>query len=994
VFLKVKPGDPEKKRRSQITSYVYRLLGTCEGNIPLCTPQEFRSLIGLDSRQSTLVALRDDSTLPLSDEERVFAVDIFTSEWKKIPSTNFKVTKANALERERQLQPLELLELKQKGSLATKTTLARAYLNGWFTTNTPDTADTEKLKAFDRAVELLTYAAQQGEAEACFLIATLHRPPIRATSNDLHDPAHQNFGQIQTKFRREFVIQDEMERLNYLEYAVSRGFEPAREELWQYQMMVEESADYDQYANQNSIDFYPENYEYYSIRASDLLKEADQGDPVAQRTIAVGILESDESIVHFLASTQKEGPRAKYWLELAAGSGDAEAKYHLATKFNEEENRRVDLLKEVIFSEALPELKAESCLALGKILVSESLFGDVDLAEKLFRVALDLDKYNKGANFALATLTLRKEHPTQDELLAALEFFDSEEKDPELLLLSGLMRIRGQGCPISIDAARVFFERALSIRPSIHRRRRSRFDLQAERIFYPKNDIESWTRLVLALGWGKLHEWERIARQILWSDISQSSTDRTYPPISENDVAILLAHNPEYDKYCEVLKLRLEWRDKKPQLANENLLAAGWHFGFANMKLFFQGLLYCLRQASFVDEEFLGQYWNDDCSLAEYFGKGCLFVFGRFGADRVFDGIPYLNRAIEIAEIASDAPDQGPLSNPKFALQVLSDARDKLNDVERAVHIRKIEDSNCELKRKSLELEHANCELKQKSLELEDMMAMFAHKFRGPVDSIISNAEHHLENRDHLFKDLGRTMNGLLDIFSFVSSHSEKLLPRLQEDSGGPHSLTHVLHKALWLTIVQLLTKRNIDRMNKLYFVYALREGRIPANTAFSDWRREKPMRDVREAIRTTWEMDIGAYGDFADLDGLLAWLASKLMLIRVEGISTSNIRFSDSGTKESLLLVILTEVLVNAIKHYEPSSELPIQIRWRMDADKAVFSCENPTSDVARKRGEGSGRGLKFLSMIARNVAGEFRPPGDTDDALVEFSFPIKLFE
>ncbi len=1008
----------EKSRKNKIAGYVYRLIGTQEADIPLCTTQEFRSVIGLDRPQSTLEFLKDNSPLPLSEEERLFALDVFQREWKTVRRTDAETTRANALQRQNQLPPLELLEVKQKGSPAIKTALARAYIGGWFrSTSEPIVTSAGNEKAFDRAIELITIAAQNGEPEACFLMATLKRPLPNAQIDNLADALPKNPEKIQKRFKQEFVLLDERERLNYLSYSASRGFIPAREKLREDQHMAECAFDYDN--SRSDFDCCdPEEHEFFSERARDLLRQADQGDAVSQRKIGVAILESDESIVYFLSSSQTKATPAKYWLELAAGAGDLEAKFYLATRFEKGE-KKIDLLRSLITSKLPSYLKAVCCLELGKIYADDtSHVVNHDLAKKLFGFALGLDGDNRNARFALADLTLLNANATQDELRAALDFFDSQKDDPEALFRSGLMRLRGQGCLANRDASKEFFEKVLFVPPSAPQRNYISLNFSAEDTPIHITVIESWARMVLALGWGGLAEWKRVARQTILDEISKGINDKNISPITENDVCALLDQNPEYEKYREFLNLTQVLHGKKNKRAAEvmvllaenghlsatsewdanpagkDLLADGEYFGFADMKVFFQGLLYCLRERSLVDIEVLDQYWHDNFSLAESFSKGCLYAFGRFGIDRVVDSVEHFERAIEISEMAKNAPDRGPLFDQKFALQMQSYSRDKLMSIQLELRNKELEKTNDELIKKSLALDYTNKELINTKAELEDMMAMFAHKFRGPVDSIISNAEHHLENRDHLFKDLGRTMNGLLDIFSFVSSHSEKLMPRLEEDSEGPHTLPHVLHKALWLTVVQLLTKRNIDRMNKHYFMYAIKERRIPADTIFSEWRKEKSMRDIREAIRSTWEMEIGAYGDFSDLDGLLTWLSSKLMLIQVKGISAQGIRFSDSGVKESLLLIIFTEILVNAIKHYETSSERPVLICWRMNEGKAVFSCENPTSELARKRGEGSGRGLKFLSMIARNVGGEFYPPSEADNALAEFSFPIKLFK
>jgi hypothetical protein len=181
--------------------------------------------------------------------------------------------------------------------------------------------------------------------------------------------------------------------------------------------------------------------------------------------------------------------------------------------------------------------------------------------------------------------------------------------------------------------------------------------------------------------------------------------------------------------------------------------------------------------------------------------------------------------------------------------------------------------------------------------------------------------------------------------------------------------------------------------MNMVYYNYALKEGRVPSETTYLKWRKEKEFRDIREAIRTTWELDIASYGNFSDLDGLAKWCSAKLANIKIAGVAGSTISFADSGTKESLLLVILTELFVNAIKHYDIKSSTPILLNWDSSDDATVLSCANPTSEDARKRGEGSGRGLKFLSLIARNVGGHFTPPGNDEIVLASFSFPKSVF-
>lgn len=61
-----------------------------------------------------------------------------------------------------------------------------------------------------------------------------------------------------------------------------------------------------------------------------------------------------------------------------------------------------------------------------------------------------------------------------------------------------------------------------------------------------------------------------------------------------------------------------------------------------------------------------------------------------------------------------------------------------------------------ELEEKNRELEAKNKKLEESEKELEDTMAMFAHKFRSPLDAIIYNTEH--EHQEKLYKQAAQTM--------------------------------------------------------------------------------------------------------------------------------------------------------------------------------------------------------------------------------------------
>ncbi len=76
-----------------------------------------------------------------------------------------------------------------------------------------------------------------------------------------------------------------------------------------------------------------------------------------------------------------------------------------------------------------------------------------------------------------------------------------------------------------------------------------------------------------------------------------------------------------------------------------------------------------------------------------------------------------------------------------------------------------------------------NEKLQQKEKDLEDIMAMFSHKFRSPLDAIIYNTNH--ENNPKMYIEAAQTMRGLLDIFSIISTNEKDLQEKIKGDNRG-----------------------------------------------------------------------------------------------------------------------------------------------------------------------------------------------------------------
>jgi signal transduction histidine kinase len=262
--------------------------------------------------------------------------------------------------------------------------------------------------------------------------------------------------------------------------------------------------------------------------------------------------------------------------------------------------------------------------------------------------------------------------------------------------------------------------------------------------------------------------------------------------------------------------------------------------------------------------------------------------------------------------------------------------------------------------------------------ELEDIMAMFAHKFRGPLQSLQYNAEH--ENQ---------TMTGLLNIFSTVSTSASELRQKISQERQGDRTLASVLVKSLSMAITQLLTVNNMDKIVQHYLSYA--QAQIPS-TATREQLMDEYL-DIWENLQTQWEnsfMQLGVKSD--DLTLLIAWIQERFFPIEIVGFDDNLIHFKQYGVTESVFIIIMTEMLLNAIKYYSSARAEPVIVRWESQKEVCKFVCENPTTQIERDSPKGSHKGHTFLNTIARKLQGHFAQTLEQDHYIAEFSLPSHL--
>ena len=605
---------------------------------------------------------------------------------------------------------------------------------------------------------------------------------------------------------------------------------------------------------------------------------------------------------------------------------------------------------------------------------------DIKEAERCLKLLMD--QGDDDAKIKLATLILAKPHEVLSPESYAIELcqevlanphykylrksgvpsfgvthFYNQECDAFFLL--GRSHLRGQGVSIDIDLAKSYLE----------------------------SSVESYwcnpsylSRIFLNLGWSESEDWYTDTLQKMlerFVDIAFKSEPSTRMTLKDLDL---------------LLKLRLDYEG----VVNDTNQPNSHHINFTESIALLKLLIMALEKEN-IDRDAVLKL-NCIFPEAHYQNATYEFILARlFMSDRI--GLADLDAAK--IRIQSALKHINALENQgctaristfaKWLKEIIISAR---VDLIKMQALEKEQIAQNLLKKKSEELELKNLELSKAQAELEDVMAMFAHKFRGPLDSIIFNSEHQHDER--VYADAARTMNGLLDIFSYVSTSSEILAPKLRDDNSGADSPLAVFERSLKLAAMQLASVKSRQRMSPHYLNYAKKVGQAPAELTLSVWSDEEEWQEIERAYQSLWEDEIGQmFGTYA-LPELFAWFESHLMKFEIKGLAESTLTFLLHGPKASVLTVVLQELIVNAIKHYDTGSPMPIEVIWT-ESDKGItLDCLNPSTLGSRRRpnSKGSGRGHKFLGLIARNLHGTFTADVLSDATSVSLFIPSSIMK
>jgi len=286
-------------------------------------------------------------------------------------------------------------------------------------------------------------------------------------------------------------------------------------------------------------------------------------------------------------------------------------------------------------------------------------------------------------------------------------------------------------------------------------------------------------------------------------------------------------------------------------------------------------------------------------------------------------------------------------------------------------------------------LDKTNQSLKAKESELEETMAMFAHKFRSPLDAIIYNTTH--ENQVKLYTEAAQTMRGLLDVFSIISTDPDVLNERLKQDHRGTGSLMSVFGKTLDMIMLHLLSASATEKIQQHYLAYAKAHGLCAPELSFKSWYDD--FYELEQQLQAEWGQSYAQLlMQSAGLEERLAWLEQHFFKLEIKGFDDADIRFKEFGVKESFLTILLNEILVNAFKYYSSPTPQPVVLEWAENEGYRVLSCRNPSTRSERTIIKGSHKGHAFLSVLARKTGSRFINPTLQDDFVIEFGIPNEL--
>ncbi len=344
--------------------------------------------------------------------------------------------------------------------------------------------------------------------------------------------------------------------------------------------------------------------------------------------------------------------------------------------------------------------------------------------------------------------------------------------------------------------------------------------------------------------------------------------------------------------------------------------------------------------------------------------------------------------SMEAYEINSSTS-ENPMDNVNFCNALNKHNYDALKIYDKLETDHTISHQKQTIEERNIELELLNISLKEKDRELEELMSMFAHKFRSPLDTIIYNTSHEMDSK--LYIEAAQTMRGLLDIFSLISTDDVVLTKKLRQDSQGNSNLTNMFSKTLDMVLIHLLSSSGTEKIHQHYISYAKKQGKIDINMSSEEW--EEDHFELEKNLQIEWEKSFSLLiSESASLEQRLDWIESHFFKLEILGFYGNSIQFKEYSITESFLTIIVNEILINIFKYYSSDNMEKVTFEWSSNEDYQVLICNNPTNRRERSIIKGSHKGHSFLSSLARKTGSIFEKPKLQDNFTIEFKIPKNI--
>jgi hypothetical protein len=123
-----------------------------------------------------------------------------------------------------------------------------------------------------------------------------------------------------------------------------------------------------------------------------------------------------------------------------------------------------------------------------------------------------------------------------------------------------------------------------------------------------------------------------------------------------------------------------------------------------------------------------------------------------------------------------------------------------------------------------------------------------------------------------------------------------------------------------------------------------------------------------------------------------LDWVKTHMFPLEITAFDNNAIRFERYGATESILMIAMTEIILNAIKYYSLQENIAVKLCWNIQPDFCRFSCKNPYSENESRLDKGNRKGHIFLNIIARKLGGHFSTSVSLNHYTTELKIPTHL--